>query len=452
MSLLLWSALLVLQAETAGKDLPLQVPEGWESRRQDGVRMVLPKQVEEGKIYTVLVPGMTRKLGTLRLVLDAARETLGEVGKFSPATDPVRGKTDGLWEYEFVIGTLEKDGRTFMAQATGLRKEGEEAVLLVLADSIETMLKYGDGLGAMIRSVGAPKVAPAAGAGVATSAKDLKVVMPAGWMATDQDGAVLLEKWENKGSTYGTERNLRLVILPSRPVQENLRKTFLAAWTEQIKPILETTIAPLPMLRRLKSGLAVAYDVDDRAKNLKGGPLVGGLYLLSQGKLVVPIVSLANGFSSGLEADLVALFESAEISGAGAGQAALYDAADLAGRWDKSSCSLASFVTAGGAFAGDASVSIDETFTFNGDESYTYEFTGLGRTAMHTKHQGQWKLDDMALVLTEKKPERYRLFGTGSDPKAGRFLVMSIAADTTEQLDLTHPRRMLSGSWFKKKE
>jgi hypothetical protein len=449
MSILLCATLLALQA---GKDLPLQLPDGWESKREEGVLMITPKQVDEGRIYTVLVPPLTKKLGKLRLLLDAGKESLAEVGKFTPATDPVAGKSGGQWDFEFVIGTLAVGEKQLMAQATGLIKGEDEGVILVLSDSVETMLKYGDGLSAMLRSVGAPKAAPPAGAGVARSAKDLKFTLPPGWEAKEAGGEVILEKWEQKGDP-NLERKYSLIILGSAPLRETLRKEFLATWKEQITPIFETKIAPLPMMRRLKSGLAVAYDVDDDAKNVKKVTLIAGLYVLSQGKRVVPIVAVFNGFSPVLEADLLQIFESASIADAGEGQAPLYDAAEFAGEWNKSSVSLASFVTSSGGYAGDASMSIDITHILNADGTFTYKFTSVGRTAMHIERKGTWKLDDMYLTCTEKDkaPYGYRLFGYGSDPKVGRFMVMAIAAGTAQQLDLSNPRRS-GGSWYKRKD
>lgn len=288
---------------------------------------------------------------------------------------------------------------------------------------------------------------------------DLKYVLPAGWEAKDQEDAVLLEKWENKGeTTYGTERCFRILILPSQPLDGSLRKTFLDAWALQVKSISETTIVPLPLMRRLKSGLAVAYDVDGGAKNKKGVPIIVALHVLSQGKRVVPIIGIHSGWSDGLEKDLLALLESAEIPGAGAEKAALFDPADLAGVWNKSSYSIASYVAPGGGHAGDASISIDEKFTLNADGTFKYAFRGLRASgpAVVKDTEGKWKVDDESLVLSGKTEERYRLFGVGSDPKVGRFLAMSQAAawagGTQEQLEISNPRRPLSGAWYKRQD
>lgn len=447
MSLIICAALLALQTE-----VPIQVPDGWEARREQGVLLAMPKQLDPGTVYTVLVPPLAKKLGSLKLLLDACKETLGEVGKFEPATDPVRGKTDGQWEFEFVIGTLEQDGKKLMAQATGLIKGGDEGILLVISDSLETMLKHADRLNLMLRSVGAPKAAPpAAGGGTAAATKHLKFRLPAGWQSSPGTNDLLLEKTENKG--VPGEMTFKLILLPSRPLQDNLRKTFHAVWAEQITPIMTPSFAPLPMMRRLKSGLAVAYEVDPGAKNVKGVTIIGGLYLLSQGKLVVPMIAVHSGISPGLEADLLELLESGSIADAGDEKTPLFDAADLAGEWHKSSVSLANFVTAGGAYAGDASMSIDIIFTLNAGGAYKYQFTSVGRTAMHLKREGTWTVDDMSLAVTEKDkaPYRYRLFGVGGDAKSGRYLVMSFAADTAQQLDLSNPRGS-GASWFKRKE
>jgi hypothetical protein len=50
------------------------------------------------------------------------------------------------------------------------------------------------------------------------------------------------------------------------------------------------------------------------------------------------------------------------------------------------------------------------------------------------------------------KPRVYRVFGVGADPKAGAFLVLSTYSDSDEQTDLCVPRRVFSGTWFKRKD
>ncbi len=446
---LVLATLLAVQAG-ASKPLPVQVPDGWESRKQDGVLLVSPKELAEGKVCTVLVPPMTAEVGSLEGLLAAAKTTLGEIAKFTPLKDAVKGKSEGDWEYLFSIGTLEGDGRKMLGQAWGLRKGDEEGVILVLADSVETMEKYSDGFGAMVRSIGAAKPAPAA---VATKV-DLKYMLPAGWEAKDQGETVLLEKWVNKGETfYGTERVFRLVILPSRPLAGGLQKAFLDTWAVQLKGAVESTIMPLPMARRLKSGMAVAYDVDDRCTNKNGGSLIGGLYVLAKGNRMVSIAAFHSGFSDILEKDLLALLESAEIPGAGDGKVVLFSTADFAGVWSRSSATQAKYVTGAGTFAGSAAVSIDETFTLNADDTFKYSFKGVSSAKpIEDSAEGKWKVDDDTLVLSGKDERRYLLYGVGSDPKVGHFLVKNAYKGNPELLEISNPRRPLAGSWLQRKK
>ncbi len=446
---LVLAALLAVQAD-APKPLPLQIPDGWESRTQDGVLLITPKELAEGKVCTVLVPPMTAKVGSLEGLLAAAKTTLGEIAKFTPLKDAVKGKSEGGWEYLFSIGTLEGDGRKMLGQAWGLRQGGEEGILLVLADSVETMEKYADGFGAMVRSIGAARPAPAA-----VAAKvDLKYTLPAGWVAKDQGETVLLEKWVNKGETfYGTERVFRLLILPSGPLAGGLRKAFLDTWAVQLKGTVESTIMPLPMVRRLKSGMAVAYDVDDRCTNKDGGSLIGGLYVLAKGNRRVSIAAFHSGFSDILEKDLLAFLESAEIPGAGDGKVALFSTADFAGVWSRSSATQAKYVTGAGTFAGSAAVSVDETFTLNADDTFKYSFKGVSSaTPIEDAAEGKWKVEDDTLVLSGKGERRYVLYGVGSDAKVGHFLVKNAYNGSSDTLEISNPRRPLSGSWLKKKE
>ena len=243
------------------------------------------------------------------------------------------------------------------------------------------------------------------------------------------------------------------MILPSRPLAGGLKKAFLEAWAVQLKGTVESTIMPLPMVRRLKSGMAVAYDVDDRCTNKDGGALIGGLYVLAKGNRMVPIAVFHSGFSDVLEKDLLALLESAEIPGAGDGKVALSSTADFAGVWSRSSATQAKYVTGAGVFAGSAAVSVDETFTLNADDTFKYSFKGVSSaTPIQNTAEGKWKVDDDTLVLSGKDVRRYVLYGAGSDPKVGHFLVKNAYNGITEHLEISNPRRPLSGSWLQKKK
>ena len=454
MIVLLLSALLpVVQAGPPRKgDLPLQVPPGWDSRTQEGARVLVPKDLPEGKIYTVVVPDLTRKLGSLKELLEAAKASLGEAGTFKPARDPAGAKNDAGWEFEVVIGALEKDGNSILAQAVALRKGEEEGILLLVSDSVATMEKYSNAFSAMVRTVGAPKAAPPA---VAAGKVDLKYTPPPGWTTQALDGGVLLEGLKDEGSYKVV---YRVLILPSQPLEGSLRKTFLEAWASQIKPTVETSIVPLPLVRRLKSGMAVAFDQDPAARNKEGVRHHGGLYLLARGTRCVPILGLYfnMGNTNELEKALDVLFESAEIPGAGTEKVALIDPADLLGDWSTSSSSIANYVTASGAYAGDASIATGEHVSLNKEQTYRKVLIAItNKQRLKEADEGKWKVDDNELVLLGKdgegKGRRYRIFGVGGDEKGGSFLVLSSYADTPQQADLTSPRRVFGGDWFKRR-
>lgn len=429
--------------------LPLQVPQGWEARKQEGARILVPKDLPEGKLYTVLVPDLTRKLGSLKELLAAAKATLGEAGTFKPARDPASSTNDAGWEFQVVLGTLEKDGGALLAQAVVLRKGEEEGMILTLSDSVATMEKYSDAFSAMVKTIGAPKAAPVAGT------VDLKYTTPPGWTTRTLDGGVLLENIKDEGSYKVV---YRVLILPSQPLEGSLRKTFLELWTSQIKATLETTIVPVPLVRRLKSGMAVAFDQDPAAKTKEGVKHHGGLYLLARGKRCVPVLGLYfnMGNTDELEKALGVLFESAEIPGAGTDKVALLDPAELPGEWSVSSSSLANYVTASGAYAGDASIAVGSGLHLNKDETFKKSLIAITKDRrLKELSEGTWKVDDNELVLLEKGAagpgKRYRIFGVGGDEKGGTFLVLSSYADTAQQADLTSPRRLFGGEWHKRK-
>lgn len=450
---LLAACLSLVQAETPRKgDLPLQVPQGWDSKRQEAARVLVVKDLPPGKLYTVVIPDLVQKVGSLKGLMDVAKALLGETGTFKPARDPSPGKNEGGWEYEIVIGTLEKDGAGMLAQAVVLRKGEEEGLILTFSDSLATMEKQSDAFSAMIKGIGAPKPAPAA---VAPGTVDLKYTTPPGWTTKILEGGVLHEGMKDEGSYKVV---YRLLILPSQPLVGTLRKTFLDYWASQIKPTLETTIVPLPLVRRLKSGMAVAFDQDPSAKNKDGAALWGGLYLLARGGRCVPILGLYYnmGNTDELEKALLLIFESAEIPGAGPEKVALIDPADLLGDWSTSSVSLANYVTSSGAYAGDASIYTGAGLHLNKDETYKQTLMAITKERrLKESSEGKWKVEDNELMLLGKDAEgrgrRYRIFGVGGDDKGGWFLVLSSNNDSDQQADLPKPRRVFGGEWFKRK-
>jgi hypothetical protein len=214
-------------------------------------------------------------------------------------------------------------------------------------------------------------------------------------------------------------------------------------------PSFVTTIAPLPLVRRLKSGAACGFDLEKAAKNKSGQEVNAGLYILARGSRYVPIIAFFYGFDNSLEKSVEEFLESAEIPGAGTEKVALYSPADLHGNWDTSSSSIATYVTGtGNTFV--EGISVGEGVVFNADGTFKKTLTALkGTFRTKEKDEGRWKADDAELTLHESK---YWVLGVGSDPKAGAFLVLNNYPNQEDRLRLTYPRAASSGTWYKRKE
>ena len=433
-------AALLLQA-----DGPLRLPDGWQGAKQEGAFLASPKDLGPGKLYTLLVPDLQKKLGSLEGLMDAAKATLGEAGTFKPLHDPRRSKNDAGWDYDVLIGTLEKGEKGLVAQAVVLRKGEEEAMLLVLSDGAETLEKYSDPFTAMVRGYGAPKAV------VIEGKIDLQYTLPEGWTSKALDGGVLLQRVLD-------DRDLRLLVLASRPLGDGLQKAFLEAWTAHLKPAIQTSIVPLPLMRRMKSGMAVAVDVDSAAKNSNGVQHHGGMYMLARGNRCVPILAFYFGLGSTKELDaaLEVLFESAVIPGSGEAKVPLFAPTALTGSWSESSAFYGSYVTRAGDYAGDASIATASYFDLRADGTYKRTALAVGAGArIKEVDEGSWAVEDDQLQLLQTKKEtakRYRIFGAGSDPKVGTFMVLSTYNDTDQKVDLSIPRRMFAGQWYKRKD
>jgi hypothetical protein len=297
-----------------------------------------------------------------------------------------------------------------------------------------------------VRGVGAPPPA-------AATVVDLQFKSPEGWTTRKLEGGLLLEKTK---SDFYENWAYRILILPSQPLEAPLRRTFAAAWAAFIKPTIETQIVPLPLVRRMKSGMAVAFDQDPSAKNKDGQVHHAGLYLLARGKRYVPILGLFHGLGNTAEVDkaLTGIFESAVIPDAGDAPVAILDREDLVGNWNQSSYSMANYVTAAGAYAGDASIATLSYITLRPDGTVKKTFVALtAATRIREVDEGTWTLEDNLLVVNaSSKTRKYRIFGAGADEKGGSFLVIAAYADTDQQADLSIPRRLFAGDWYRKEK
>ncbi len=78
---------------------------------------------------------------------------------------------------------------------------------------------------------------------------------------------------------YGV-RDYSLIILKSSAAGESLVATFRSQWKGVILSLFETDLSPLPIRRRLKSGLACALDGTLMKNKSNGGQVQCILYVL----------------------------------------------------------------------------------------------------------------------------------------------------------------------------
>src|SRR5262249_31933590 len=144
----------------------------------------------------------------------------------------------------------------------------------------------------------------------------------------------------------------------------------------------------------------------------------GGLYVVARGKRFVPMLYFYfGGGGSKLEADVAALLDSAEIPGAGPDKVALFGAGDLVGDWGAWGAAVASYVTASGSYAGDASTVTAEGLTLKADRTFRTWFKGMssGR-GLQSEDTGTWSVVDARLLETGKAKKTYRwVLGVGAD-------------------------------------
>jgi len=447
----LWLALGVGARAAHARELTVQVPAGWNSSEQQGALTLVPGDLPSGKFYTVVVPDLEAKLGSLPAILDAAKQMLSATGDYKALHEPKSFRSENGWDCLLVIGTVSKDGATLFTQAMALKKGEAEAIVLVVADSTETLDRYAEAYRGMFGAAAAepPTPAPAPPPG-ADGGVDLRFRVPAGWVRKPLSTGVLLEK--SKDEMYD-KYNFRILVLPSQPLEGNLHAAFTAIWAANMVPSFKTSIVPLPLVRRLPSGAALAFDADASAETKDGGRVTAALYVLAQGKRVVPVVGIYYGFEKAFEGELASLFDSAEIPGAGKDRVPLFARGDLVGSWDTSSVSLANYVTSSGAYAGDASIATGSTLILGADGTFQSSFIGISSTMkVREKDAGKWSVDDTDLLLKGKEARRYHVFGVGADPKVGSFLVLSTYANTESQLSLINPRGPFQSEWYKLKQ
>jgi len=434
-------------------DIPLKPPAGWTTQTKDGATVITPGDVGDGKVYKVVLTPLQTKAGTIDEVYEVGKKMIGEVGTYTALTKVEKQQSDGGWDYAFTIGTVEKGGNGLLVQVMGLKKGDLGGVIIVLSDGIETTQKYSDDFAQMIRSLGGarkPPPAPAIAAGSGTV--DLQYTVPAGWTETKKQGITIVEN--AKDETYN-KWQWTLIIMPSQPLTGSLGDNFKDYWKALITANYESDVVPLPLTARLDDGYVCAFDADGSAKHKTSGarPRIASVYLIAHGDRFVPIFGIIYGYDKKVEADFDRFIETARIPGSSGAKIPLFSKSAVAGEWSEGSSSIASYVTASGGYAGDASIYTGSAFQLRPDGSYSHTLVALsGSTRIKEHDEGQWSIDDNELVLRQAKgASRYSLLGYGVDPKAGRFLVLGTYANAKSKLSFSNPRGVFQATWYKSK-
>jgi hypothetical protein len=435
-------------ARHSSADLPFVAPAGWKSEKQDKSIVLTPSDVATGKFYVVMITPVEGKAGSLDSILDSAKAMAAETGTFTAAIEPKQSKSDGGWDYKFIIGTIEVGGKNLLAQLMAVKKGDEGGVVIVLSESVETMTQYANTFAAMIRAMGAtaPVAAPSSSGVV-----DLQYSVPPGWVKSDISGFPLLVKEKNE---QWTKYRVSLLIFPTEILGKDIRTQFVGYWNDFVTPNYTTKIAPIPLLVRLKSGQACAFDAEWDAVAKNGSVATVALYLIAHGGKVVPVLGIFAGpdwmFGNEAENEIANFLDTAKIPGASAAKVKLFSATNLVGEWSESSTSYATYVTRSGAYAGDATISTASYLTLGGDGSYKRTLLAVGAAGnIREKDAGTWTVDDDELVLS--KGGRYSLLGYGNDPKIGRFMVIGNYSNQKSRLKFTNPRGILQAMWMKAK-
>lgn len=434
-------------------DLPLTVPLGWSSAKQDGSVLLTPKDLGAGKVFSVVATAMTTKAGSLDEIYAAGKAMMAEVGTYEALANPPVQKSDGGWDYKFTVGTLTSGGKSLLAQVTGVKKGDEGGTVIVLSDSLETMQKYGDDLGRMLRTLGgAAKPPPTLTVETPSGSVDLSFTAAPGWTVQKKPGATIVEA--SKDEFYDKYR-WTLIVLPTVTLKGKLRDAFRDYWDALVGSQFKSKIVPLPLMSRLANGNVIAFDGDDTAehKTHGGRPQEVCVYLVARGNKYTPILAVLYGYDKKLEADVKQMLESAQIPGASGAMPAIFNAAELPAHWSEGSASFANYVTSSGAYAGDATVYTGSHLILKADGSFQRTFIGISSTSrMKETSEGKWSVRGEELVLRSSKGvDVYSLLGYGNDPKAGRFLVLSQYANQPSKIRWTNPRGPFQATWYKVK-
>ncbi len=440
----------ITSADIDFADLPITAPAGWKTEKQDKAIILTPGDVAAGKFYAVMITPTEGKAGSLDSLLDSAKAMAAETGTFKAAMEPKQSKSDGGWDYKFLLGTIEVGGRSLISQLMAVKKGDEGGVVIVLSESVETMTQYADTFAGMIRAMGVTASA-AAPAPASSGVVDLQYSVPPGWTKSDINGYPLLVKEKNE---QWTKFRVSLLIFPTETLGADLRTQFLGYWNDFVTPNYTTKIAPVPLLVRLKSGQACAFDGEWSVIAKDGSTATVALYMIAHGGKVVPVMGIYTGtdwmMNNDAENEIANFLDTARIPSASSAKVKLFSRASLAGDWSESGTEYATYVTRSGAYAGNATISTASYLTLGGDGSYKRTLMAVGAAGnIRERDEGVWSVDDDELVLS--KGGRYSLLGYGNDPKIGRFMVIGNYSNQKSRLKFTNPRGILQAMWMKAK-
>ena len=279
---------------------------------------------------------------------------VAEIGTFAAKADPARSTSDGGWDHQAVLGTVETKDRVLLAYLVAIKKGDEGGMVVALADGVETMTAYADAFAAMIRGMGGAK----AGADPASRGGPPEHRAPAGWVETKIEGLPYLVKEKNE---EWVKYRMSLLILPGEAFAGSVREQFEGFWRSYVAPNYATTVAPMPLVTRLGSGYRVRLRRRLEGQGQERGRMTVALYMIVHGGRAVPVLGVFSGpdwtFDKTAEAEIREFLETARIPGATAEKVRLFSADALAGEWSESSSEFANYVTRGGNYAGDATVS-----------------------------------------------------------------------------------------------
>ncbi|MGA2262948.1 MAG: hypothetical protein ABSH28_16140 [Acidobacteriota bacterium] len=304
-----------------------------------------------------------------------------------------------------------------------------QATIQAFLDSLRATAQPGSVPG---RALPAPKEQSTVGRPLSPATR-LTFDVPAGWNRTEISGLVTLVRVEDLG--FGKKNEFRIISLAPERSAGNPVESFQALWNKHVGGVFVTSMHPLPVRVRLRTGATLLYDGNTMRLRQNNAEVTGFLYAVVDGDVIAPFLGVFTGWDQALDRVLRPLFDSVRVPG-GTGQSKpLFARQEIVGVWRSSSTSLANWVDAAGNYRGDASIATGDTMTLRADGTYQSQFAAIGggRT-MRQNDTGTFDIEDDFLELRPGAPgqgiTRYRITGVGrSADGRGSFLLLGITRD-----------------------